>query len=108
MNYIAICVKKYRIIEIVVRLALYDRKMNFNQLANHVLTKIHNRLGLSSNDCLTVYLDRASTNRAALKKSNEQFPHIRSQKYFCTSHGLSNVEEKVIDAAKYAESFRRH
>ena len=100
--------KSYNIVEIIVRFALYNQKLNANQLTNHLLSTIHQRLGLVSSDWLAVQLDRAGTNSAALLRLNDQLPHIRPQKNFCASHGLNNVCKKITEATKHTENYRLH
>ena len=104
----ALCYSLYNIVEIVVRFALYNQKLNADQLANQVLSTIHQRLGLVSSDWLAVQLDMADTNRAALLRLNNQFPNIRPQKNFCASHGLNNVCKKTTEATKHTENYRLH
>jgi hypothetical protein len=64
--------KQFQIIELVVRIALFDRKWNSNELANHVLHCMNTRLMLPLCDWTSVQLDRVESNTVAL----EEFPTI--------------------------------
>ena len=66
--------KNYQIIEIVARIALFERKLNSDELANHVLNCINTRLMVPLCDWTTVQLDRASTNKAAIRKLKDTYP----------------------------------
>jgi hypothetical protein len=99
--------KKYQIIELVVRIALFERKLNSDELANHVLQCINTRLMLPLCDWTSVQLDRASTNKSAIRKIKENYPGTSPTEIYCCSHGLNNVGKKLFESLKFLTEFRK-
>ena len=100
--------KDLQIVEIVVRLALFEKKINSDALANHILKTIRVRLNLEVDNWMAVQLDRASTNKAAVRKLMATNLNINPSTNYCCSHGLNNVGKKFSESCKYADMFRRH
>ena len=90
-----IVTKKFQILELVVRLALFKNKLNSDELAEHVLQTIQVRLGLEISEWMSVQLDRASTNKAAIRKIKEVFDVADPSLNYCASHGMNNVGKNL-------------
>jgi hypothetical protein len=56
---------------------------------------------------VSVQLDRASTNKAAIVKVKESYPDANSKEMYCISHGLNNVGMKLFEHAQFVEEFRK-
>ena len=102
-----IVTRKFDIVEVVARLALYKNKLNSDNLAKHIISTICNRLALDLSTWLSVQLDRASTNKAAIQKIKDTHNKALFATNYCGSHGLNNVGKQFYDVAKNAEEFRK-
>jgi len=63
--------KKFDMNELLVKLSCFKKKMNSDNIANHLIQTIKYDLGLDVGDWYTSQQDRASTNLAALRKIKE-------------------------------------
>ena len=99
--------KDLKIVEVVARVALFQKKINSDALANHLLKTIQIRLGLPLDTWRSVQLDRASTNKSAIKKITSEFGTAKPSMSFSCSHGMNNAGKKFIDSAPNFESLRK-
>ena len=99
--------RNLQIVELVVRIALFRNKIDANELANHIIKTINLTLGLHMTDWLSVQLDRASTNKAAVSRIKDKYTTSKPATNFCASHGLNNAGKKFVESTKYAEHFRK-
>ena len=97
------------ILTLLIRCALFKRKLSGANIANHLKTAVEVEMGLDMAYCKAVICDRASTNKLALKELNRLFPDVHIVPFFCWSHTLSNAGKQMMgfDNAPYIESFRK-
>ena len=97
------------IVEVLVRLALFDKKLNAENLAGHLLETIMLRLGLKLENWTTTQQDRASTNKSAITKIKERHEHAKPTENDCCSHTLSNAGHELIKEVniKHCFNFRK-
>ena len=67
--------KKWEIVEVLVCCRMFKRQLNSENLTNHVVQTLTQRLGLNLKRWLAAHHDRASTNNAALDKIKYNFAH---------------------------------
>lgn len=87
---------EYEIVEVLVRVALFEKKLNGDNIASHLLETIMLRLGLRLEDWYTSQQDRASTNSAAIKKIKEMHKNATPTENYCNTHTLSNAGNVLI------------
>ena len=83
--------KKWEIVEVLVCCRMFKKKMNSENLANHVVETLNQRLGLNLKHWLRAQQDRDSTNKAALDKIECNFVQATPSRNYCSVHTLSNV-----------------
>ena len=83
--------KKWEIVEVLVCCRMFKKKMNSENLANHVVETLNQRLGLNLKHWLRAQQDRDSTNKAALDKIECNFVQATPSRNYCIVHTLSNV-----------------
>ena len=66
-----IVTKKFQILELAVRLALFKNKLNSDEPTEHILQTIQRRLRLEISEWVSIQLDRASTNKSAIREIKE-------------------------------------
>ena len=106
---IRVVTKKYEIMELLVKVACFQKKLNSNNIVNHIISTIQSDLLLHVENWRTSQQDRASTNTAALRKIKETILGANPTKNDCVSHKFSNAGKAMIqdDHAPYANLFRK-
>ena len=94
------------IVDLVVRIGLFDEKMNNETLSNHLIETIQGRLNLDVKNWITSMSDCASTNIATLKNLTDKMPHLSPFKAYCINHGFSNTSKQLHGTAIYGEKFQ--
>ena len=92
--------KDYRIIQVVVRVALFDKSLDANALCHNILSCISYRLGLDLKDWVASMQDRASTNSCALRLICERTQDAKPSRADCTSHTFNNTAQEMISEKK--------
>ena len=87
---------EYEIVEFLVRVTLFEKKLNGDNVASHLLETIMLRLGLKLEDWFTSQQDRASTNSAAIKKIKDMHKSATPTENYCNTHTLSNAGNVLI------------
>ena len=103
------------ILNLQIRCALFKKKLNGNQLANHILESIEVRLQLDMTMCRAIMCDRAATNKNALRELEERYGDIRNSidqrlsilRVYCISHTLSNAGKQIYskEVTPFIDSF---
>ena len=66
-----------QILDLVVRVALFDKKLKSEILAHHVIASLTGIIGLNLNNWVATMQDRASTTKATLNKIREECVHAK-------------------------------
>ena len=111
---IRVVTKDHHIRQFVIRVGLYDKKLDANNLKKHIIHAIKIRAGKKMKDWMATQNDRASVNKSALNDivdSDENgLKDANPTKNPCCSHGINNSGKKVLGkdgSAKHAEKFRK-
>ena len=89
--------KEFNIVELVVHLQLFDTSLDSEDIAIHILDTIENRMEVDPKKWRAVMFDRASTNKAAVKKIAER-TGIDPLAAYCVSHGAQACSKKFTYA----------
>ena len=98
--------RSFDIYELVVRVGIFKNSLSSDQLAHHILDCIHNQSRVPLIDWVAVQLDRASTNKAAIRKITEDVCDANPKAFYCSSHGINNPGRLLIERGKFADEFR--
>ena len=90
---------EYDIVEVLVGVALFEKKLNGDNVASRLLETIMLQLGLKLEDWLTSQQNRASTNSAPIKKIKEMHENTTPTENYCNTHTLSNACNVLIKIA---------
>ena len=85
--------KQYNIVELVVHLELFDTSLDSEDIANHIIVTIEDRMKADPKNWRAVMFDRASTNKAAISKISNRIG-INPLAAYCVSHGTSTFSKK--------------
>ena len=99
--------RSFDIYELVVRVGLFKNALSSDQLAHHILNCIHTRLKVPLIDWVAVQLDRAHTNKAAIHNITEKIGDANPIAFYCSSHGINNASNLLIERSKFADEFRK-
>ena len=101
--------KKFDINELLVKLSCFKKKLNSDNIANHLIQTIKYDLGLDVRYWYTSQQDRASTNLAALRKIKVNVNEANPTRNDCCAHTFSNCGQAMIhsDIPKYGSLFRK-
>ena len=101
----------YQIIQLLVKVGLFQGTLNGDAVANHLLATLTGTLGLNLKDWLVTMQDRARTNGSALRKICDLTLHATPSKADCMSHTFNNTANEMISNKKkrgvYCELFRK-
>ena len=98
---------KLDIVELVARVGLFEKKLDSDNLANHILKCLNIRLSLPLCNWVSTQLDRANTNKAALRKIKGLYKDASPKDMFCISHGINNVGKKLLECLKKRQSISK-
>ena len=100
---------KFEIVELLVKVSCFKKKLNSNNIANHLIQTITGNLELDVRNWVSSQQDRASTNSSALRKIRETIAGANPTRNDCVSHTLSNAGKAILesDNAKFANLFRK-
>ena len=100
---------KFDIVELLVKVSCFKKKLNAENIANHLIQTITGDLGLHVKNWVTSQQDRASTNLCALRKIRDTVADANPTRNDCVSHTLSNAGKAMLlsDNAKHANLFRK-
>ena len=87
---IRVVTKDYHILELLVKCNLFKKKLDHEQLANHLVKAIVERLEKKLKDWIAAQQDRANTNKAALTVIEEKFDDAKLPRNYCCLYTLSN------------------
>ena len=96
---VTVVTKNGEIIHILIRCGTFEKKLNNEQLKQHLMESME-RVGLDPKNWLSSQQDRASVNQACIKRvhAEESKRGCRPAVNSCTSHTLSNGGKKVLDS----------
>lgn len=86
--------KSFRIIELVVHLQFFDTSLDSEDIADHIIETIEDRMKADPKNWRAVMFDRASTNKSAINKISTR-TNISPLPAYCVSHGTSSCAKKM-------------
>ena len=86
--------KYWNMIELLVRLNLFQKMVTAEELSNHIVEVTLIRLHLNFKNWFASQQDQASTNKCCLKKLKEDLKDANPAKNLCAPHTLRNGGKK--------------